>query len=104
MDGTMYIDAPVSNIIRSNGKAGKVAVNVTSKGLKPASVMVEFVNPVQKPVQGIYEPALKNRKSKKQEKKYVHFSTDETPEIKLTQNDLLVKYNSRQELLKNSDI
>jgi beta-galactosidase len=40
MDGTMYIDAPVANVIRSTGEAGDVIVTVQSPNLVSSSVTI----------------------------------------------------------------
>lgn len=58
-EGTMYIDAPVRNLIRATGKPGKVTVTVSSTGLTPASVTFDVLPYVDRaPVTGITEPAL----------------------------------------------
>ena len=59
-EGTMYIDAPVTNLIRAIGKSGKVKITVQTTGLKPASTEIEVVSYVDPaPVKGIAEPVLK---------------------------------------------
>lgn len=58
-EGTMYIDAPVTNLIRAIGQTGKVKVTVSATGLKRASTEIEvvpYVDPA--PVKGITEPVL----------------------------------------------
>ena len=58
-EGTMYIDVPVTNLIRGTGKPGKVTITVTSPGLESVSATVNllpYVDP--NPVQGIVEPRL----------------------------------------------
>lgn len=58
-EGTMYIDAPVTNLIRAVGKTGKVKVTVSATGLKSASTEIEVVPYVDShPVKGIVEPIL----------------------------------------------
>lgn len=57
-EGTMYIDAPVSNLIRAVGKPGKVKVTVSSTGLKSASVEIDVLpSPELNTIAGIAEPA-----------------------------------------------
>lgn len=58
-EGTMYIDAPVINLIRAVGKTGTVTVTASATGLKPASATVEVVDYVDpSPLPGITEPRL----------------------------------------------
>ncbi len=58
-EGTMYIDAPVTNLIRATGKAGTVTVKVSSTGLKSASAVVAVnAAPDHDPIKGITEPLL----------------------------------------------
>jgi hypothetical protein len=38
MDGTMYTDMPVANLVRSNGIQGKIRITVTSAGVASGSV------------------------------------------------------------------
>lgn len=58
-EGTMYIDAPVINLIRAVGKTGTVTVTASATGLKPASATVEVVDYVDPaPLPGISEPRL----------------------------------------------
>lgn len=58
-EGTMYIDTPVTNLIRAVGKTGRVKVTVSSPGLRPASVEVDVVPYVDPyPVEGIVEPVV----------------------------------------------
>lgn len=40
MDGVMYIDTPVSNVIRSTGKPGKITVTIESNGLVSGKVEI----------------------------------------------------------------
>ena len=59
-EGTMYIDAPVTNLIRAIGKTGKVKVTVSASGLKSASTEIDVVPYIDpSPVKGITEPVLK---------------------------------------------
>ncbi len=58
-EGTMYIDAPVTNLIRATGKTGKVKVTVSSTGLKSASAEIEVVPYTDpEPAAGVVEPVL----------------------------------------------
>jgi hypothetical protein len=59
-EGTMYIDVPVTNLIRGTGNAGKITVSVSSTGLESASTTIEalpYADP--NPIAGITEPRLK---------------------------------------------
>ena len=59
-EGTMYIDAPVTNLIRAVGKTGKVKITVSASGLKSAATEIDVVPYVDpSPADGITEPALK---------------------------------------------
>jgi beta-galactosidase len=44
-DGVWYIDMPVSNIIRSTGKPGKITVQAFSGGLISGKLEIEAINP-----------------------------------------------------------
>lgn len=58
-EGTMYIDAPVINLIRAVGKTGTVTVTASATGLRSASATVEVVDYVDPaPLPGITEPRL----------------------------------------------
>ena len=59
MEGVWYMDAPVSNVIRSTGEAGKIMVTVSASGL--ASGSVEFISEAGKTDNSIInETVLKN--------------------------------------------
>lgn len=58
MDGTMYIDAPVANLVRSTAMPGSIRVRVSAPGLQPAEVTIVSVAPTPSTVPGILEPAL----------------------------------------------
>lgn len=61
-EGTMYIDVPVINLIRSTGKAGKAKVIVSSPGLISDEIEVEFDEYIDKnPIAGIIEPKLSEK-------------------------------------------
>lgn len=57
-DGTMYIDAPAFNIIRSSGRPGRIKVHVQSPGLAPAEVVIKVVMAPEKTAGPIVEPPL----------------------------------------------
>ncbi len=44
-EGVWYIDMPVSNIIRSNGKPGKITVQASSGGLVSGNLEIEAIDP-----------------------------------------------------------
>ncbi len=58
-EGTMYIDVPVINLIRSTGKTGVIEVTVTAGNLEPGKLTIQveaYKDP--NPVKGIAEPVL----------------------------------------------
>jgi hypothetical protein len=58
-EGTMYIDAPVINLIRSTGEAGKVKVTVSSANLETGIANIVFDEYIDScKVNGIVEPQL----------------------------------------------
>ena len=57
MDGTMYIDVPVSNVIRSTGEAGDIVVTVQSPNLVSATVTIK-ATPDNYEIAEIREPKL----------------------------------------------
>lgn len=57
MEGTMYIDVPVSNVIRSTGEPGDIVVTVQSPNLTVASITIK-ATPGNDEIAGIKEPAL----------------------------------------------
>jgi hypothetical protein len=59
MEGSWYIDAPVSNVIRSTGEPGKIKVTVSAGGLASASLEIT-ADPVPPDNSVIVEPELKN--------------------------------------------
>lgn len=59
-EGTMYIDLPVTNLIRSTGLPGKVTVTVSADGLEIGKTEINFAaNGKSDVVNGITEPELK---------------------------------------------
>lgn len=59
-EGTMYIDAPVTNLVRSTGETGEVTVNVSAIGLAGASISIPVLPAEDDSVDGIAEPGLSN--------------------------------------------
>lgn len=60
MDGVMYIDAPVANVIRATGAKGDIVVTVQSPNLVSASVTIKAVGDNYEGVE-IKEPALSDK-------------------------------------------
>lgn len=58
--GEMYIDAPVSNVIRSTEKPGPVTVSVAAPGLRCATLTLATVPAPKDDVPGLTEPVLSN--------------------------------------------
>jgi hypothetical protein len=58
MDGTMYTDVPVTNVIRSDGQAGDIWVTVQSPGLVSAVVKINAFDDRHYEIQEIGEPRL----------------------------------------------
>lgn len=59
MEGTMYTDMPVANVIRSTGEPGTIRLTVTSSGLATTSLVISAEEP--KPDNSVItEPVLKN--------------------------------------------
>ncbi len=58
MEGTMYIDAPTFNIIRSTGKPGEIKVGVLSPGLASAEVVIAAAAAPRDISTAIVEPPL----------------------------------------------
>lgn len=56
--GTMYIDAPVSNLVRSGATPGAIIVRVSAPGFEPAEVRIAAVAPPKDDVPGIITPPL----------------------------------------------
>src|SRR6266567_2480818 len=57
MEGVMYTDAPVANLIRASGEPGDMVVTVQSPNLESASVTIHATAAGDKTA-GITEPAL----------------------------------------------
>jgi beta-galactosidase len=56
--GDMYIDTPVSNVIRSTEHPGQIVVTVSAPGLRSGRVVLASVNPPPDEIPGISEPVL----------------------------------------------
>lgn len=82
MDGAMYIDAPVSNLIRATGDAGEIIVTVQSPNLVSASVTIR-ANLVAETVKGIIEPRLQktDRNKVAMNPGYASSSVTKVPEV-----------------------
>jgi dienelactone hydrolase len=59
-EGTLYIDAPVANVLRSTATSGSIKVRVTAPGLEPAEVTLESLPPAADRVEGILEPPVQD--------------------------------------------
>lgn len=58
-EGTMYIDVPVTNLIRSTGKVGKIDITVTAGGLEAGKISVDVEKYSElNSIDGILEPIL----------------------------------------------
>ena len=87
-DGVWYINTPVSNVLRSTGKPGKIKITVSAAGLASGSIEIEagesiYDNPV------VIEPLLDDKFRKPVEKiTSTDNRTDDVPrEIKIAQDD-----------------
>lgn len=58
MEGSMYIDAPVANVVRSTATPGTIRVRVSAPGLEPAEATLASVAPADDRVPGIVEPKV----------------------------------------------
>jgi len=58
MEGTMYIDMPVANVLRSTAVAGAIQVTLSAPGFAPVSVSLASVAPPDDAVAGIGEPHI----------------------------------------------
>lgn len=56
MEGTMYIDAPVSFLVRSTGEEGTIRVAASSPGLESAQITVQSIAVIASAADGIMEP------------------------------------------------
>ncbi len=58
MEGVMYIDTPVQNLVRSTSEPGVIRVRVTSPGLAPAEIALRSTPPGRPVASGIRLPSL----------------------------------------------
>ena len=58
LEGTMYIDAPVANLVRSTAAPGEIRVRISAPGLAPAEVTLHSAAPANDAMEGISEPPL----------------------------------------------
>ncbi len=61
MEGTMYIVAPTSNLIRSTSHSGTITVAVSSSGLESGHINIMAINPPRAQVAGITTPSLSDQ-------------------------------------------
>ena len=59
-EGEMYIDTPISNVVRSGAMPGVITVTVSSPGLAPGRVGITTIAPPGEPIPGITEPPLED--------------------------------------------
>ncbi len=92
MFGTMYIDVPVSNVIRSTGQPGKIIISVTSDGLHEGSVEIEAVGYKQALTRVIHEPplTLANRGKVKRDPEYESGTMVNRDLLQKTDRDLIL--------------
>jgi len=64
MSGVGYTVIPVSNVLRSTNKAGKINVKVTSPDLKSGEIEIRAVEPKDEDVEGIIQPGLSDKDRK----------------------------------------
>jgi hypothetical protein len=89
IEGVWYKDMPVTNVIRSTGKTGKIHVSVSASGL--ASGSIDIVAEEIKPDESvIIEPVLEDEVRKQVDRITLNFNRlDEVPrEIKMTYDEL----------------
>lgn len=60
MEGTMYIDAPVANLVRSTATPGAATITVSAPGLQSGSITIRTTPPVSDAIEGIVEPPLRD--------------------------------------------
>lgn len=100
MDGPMYIDTPVCNVIRASGEPGVITVRVEADGIKAAELRIKAAVNKQKASGYIIEPKLLrlNRGVVARNSKY---RTDKVSSLSKamarTQVDIIHKLNSLEE-------
>lgn len=82
MDGTLYIDMPVSNVIRSTGEPGEIVVKVYATGLVAGVVTIKAEATSVEP-SGIIQPKLIRSNDRKlaQSPKHASYISVPVPEI-----------------------
>jgi beta-galactosidase len=88
-DGTGYMDVPVSNVLRSTGKPGKIKITVSANGLASGSVEIEAEAP--KPDNSVITELVPDDAGRKPVARVNlnFYRLDEVPqELKLTNNDI----------------
>jgi dienelactone hydrolase len=58
VEGSMYIDAPVANVLRSTATPGTIRVKISAPGLQAAEVTITSVAPADDRIAGITEPPV----------------------------------------------
>lgn len=113
-NGTLYIDMPVSNIIRSTGEAGIITVRLYAAGLKIGEVKIQAIKNAEDMSDEISEPVLSSKGRLKVIQNPKEISLDNTiiplvirkfsSDIKLPKNQKIDKYVSllNQILKKNN--
>ena len=98
MDGTMYTDMPVSNLIRSDGNPGRIKVTVSASGLSSASIEIDCEELVAGNML-ITEPVLKNEGRIKISKnqKLVKEDIFIPPVMKMTNDEFNLERTGRKE-------
>jgi hypothetical protein len=97
MEGVWYMDMPVSNVIRSTGKPGKIRVTVSAGGLASGSIEID-AETVKPDNQVVAEPQLDENGRLPVSKQYFTISRlDDTPqEIKRSYDDVTFKASDRK--------
>ncbi len=97
MEGVWYMDMPVSNVIRSTGKPGKIRVTVSASGLASGSVEID-AETAKPDNQFVVEPQLDENGRLPVLKQYFSISRlDDTPqEIKRSYDDITFKAADRK--------
>jgi hypothetical protein len=97
MEGAWYTEMPVSNVIRSTGKPGKIRVTVSASGLASGSFEIE-AEMAKSDDQAVIEPLLDGNGRLPVSKQYFSVSRlDDTPqEIKRSYDDITFKAADRK--------
>ena len=104
-EGTMYIDAPAFNIVRSTGKPGEIRIRVRSPGLAPAEVILTANAPPAREGLAIIEPPLPESKRQPVAREGGANEATEASamEMKPVSQDLLLKGSSQAEYSRQID-